>query len=78
MRNYSNLISNFEQYVWNFYNKKNGVCPIATDKIIQLSVNRYLEKTPLREIDFDSIDRKRVGVIIEKFNYLRKELKVKL
>jgi len=78
MKNYSKLINEFYQYVWDFYNKKNGVYPIATDKIIQLSVNRYLETTPLRKIEFDSIDREKVRLIIEKFNFMAKNLKLKV
>mgnify|MGYP003134612513 CR=1 FL=1 len=78
MKDYAILINEFYNYVWDFYNKKNGVYPIATDKIIQLSVNRYLETTSLRKIEFDSVDREKVRSIIEKFNFMAKNLNVKV
>ena len=73
MKDYAKLIDDFYQYVWDFYNKKNGVYPIATDIVIHFSVDRYLETTPLKKIEFDSVDRERVRDIIEKANILEKE-----
>ena len=71
MKDYSILIYEFYNLVSNFYSKKYGIFPIASEAIIQLSVNNYLEKTlettPLREIKFDSVDRDKVKDIIEKY-----------
>ena len=61
----------------NFYSKKYGIFPIASEAIIQLSVNNYLEKTPLREIKFDSVDREKVKDIIEKYIKIEKDLTTK-
>lgn len=65
MRNYSKEIEDFYEYVWEFYNIKSGIYPIATDEMIQQSVNQYLESKPLSEIEFDSFDRESVRCIIE-------------
>jgi len=65
MKNYSEEIKQFYLYVWDFYNLKNGIYPIATDEQIQESVNKYLESKPLNEIEFDSLDREAVRKIIQ-------------
>lgn len=65
MRDYSKEISDFQQYVYDFYNNRNGVYPIATaDKIYQC-VNQYIESKPLSELYFDSFDREQVRTILE-------------
>ena len=65
MRNYATEIQDFYTYVWEFYNFKTGVYPIATDERIAQAVNEYLESKPLSEIEFDSFDREQVRRIIE-------------
>ena len=81
MRDYAILINEFYNLVSNFYSKKYGIYPIASEAIIQLSVNNYLEKTlettPLREIKFDSVDREKVKDIIEKYIEIEKDLTTK-
>ena len=81
MKDYSILIYEFYNLVSNFYSKKYGIFPIASEEIIQLSVNNYLEKTlettPLREIKFDSVDRDKVKDIIEKYIEIEKDLTTK-
>ena len=81
MRDYAILINEFYNLVSNFYSKKYGIYPIASEAIIQLSVNNYLEKTlettPLREIKFDSVDRDKVKDIIEKYIEIEKDLTTK-
>ena len=81
MKDYSILIYEFYNLVSNFYSKKYGIFPIASEAIIQLSVNNYLEKTlettPLREIKFDSVDRDKVKDIIEKYIKIEKDLTTK-
>jgi len=77
MRDYAILINEFYNLVSNFYSKKYGIFPIASETIIQLSVNKYLEETPLREIKFDSVDRDKVKDIIEKYIEIEKDLTTK-
>ena len=66
MKNYSQEIQNFYDYVCEFYNHKTGVYPIATEKTIYKYVNQYLESKPLNEIYFDTIDREHVRLLINK------------
>ena len=81
MRDYAILINEFYNYVSNFYSTKHGIYPMASETIIHLSVNNYLEKTlettPLREIKFDSVDRDKVKDIIEKYIEIEKDLTTK-
>ena len=77
MKDYSILIHKFYNYVSDFYSKKYGIYPIASEAVIQLSVNRYLETTPLRKIEFDSVDREKVKDIIEKYIQIEKDLTTK-
>tara|TARA_X000001388_G_scaffold63661_1_gene49685 strand:+ start:277 stop:510 length:234 start_codon:yes stop_codon:yes gene_type:complete len=77
MKDYSILIHKFYNYVSDFYSKKYGIYPIASEAVIQLSVNRYLETTPLRKIEFDSVDREKVKDIIEKYISIGKTLTTK-
>ena len=81
MKDYSILIYEFYNLVSNFYSKKYGIFPIASEAIIQLSVNNYLEKTlettPLREMKFDSVYRDKVKDIIEKYIEIEKDLTTK-
>ena len=77
MRDYAILINEFYNYVSNFYSTKHGIYPMASETIIHLSVNNYLEKTPLRKIKFDSVDREKVKDIIEKYIQIEKDLTTK-
>ena len=77
MKDYAILIHKFYNYVSDFYSTKYGIYPMAPEAIIQLSVNNYLEKTPLREIEFDSVDREKVKDIIEKYIKIEKDLTTK-
>jgi hypothetical protein len=65
MRNYGEQIKEFYEYVWTFYNSESGIYPIASDDVIQRSVNQYLESKLLSEIYFDSHDREMVREIIQ-------------
>jgi hypothetical protein len=65
MRNYFELIHEFYDYVWSFYNLENGIYPLASDKEIQLACNKFLESKNLDKIYFDSIDREAVRKILQ-------------
>lgn len=65
MRNYPQLIKEFEQYCQAFYNDKTGLYPIATKKYIKQCVAKYIESKPLSQIYFDSFDREEVRIIIQ-------------
>ena len=65
MKNYSEDIRQFYEYVWTFYNDVSGVYPIATTERIQQACNEYLESKPLSQIYFDSFDRESVRTIIQ-------------
>ena len=65
MRNYTELIAEFVGYVTAFYNDKDGIYPIATDKRIREAIAIYLESKPLSQIYFDSFDREAVRKIIQ-------------
>ena len=65
MRNYLKEIKDFQIYVWEFYNNKNGIYPIANNFEIQDAVMKYIEKKPLTEIEFDSYDREKVREILQ-------------
>jgi hypothetical protein len=45
---------------------RNGIYPLTTKKGIIAACNEYLESMPLSDIEFDSVDRERVRLIIEK------------
>ena len=60
-------IKNFYEYCYNFYNNKNGVYPIATKKEIIEAVNTYITQANKPwNLEFDSMDREQVRVIIGK------------
>ena len=65
MKNYPILIAEFHQYVQSFYNKIDGVYPIATVERIYQAVNEYLESKPISQIEFDSFDREEVRILIQ-------------
>ena len=65
MRNYVKEIKEFQIYVLEFYNDKNGIYPIANSIEIQNAVMKYMESKPLTEIEFDSLDRENVRAILQ-------------
>ena len=65
MRNYLKEIKDFQIYVWEFYNNKNGIYTIANNFEIQDAVMKYIESKPLTEIEFDSYDREKVREILQ-------------
>jgi len=65
MRNYLEEIKEFQEYVCEFYNDKNGIYPIANNVQIQDAVMKYIESMLLTDIHFDSLDRERVREILQ-------------
>ena len=65
MRNYVKEIKDFQIYVWEFYNEKSGIYPIANNFEIQNAVMKYIESKLLTEIEFDSFDREKVREILQ-------------
>jgi len=65
MRNYVKEIKDFQIYVWEFYNEKSGIYPIANNFEIQYAVMKYIESKLLTEIEFDSFDREKVREILQ-------------
>jgi hypothetical protein len=65
MRNFATEIKGFYNYVFEFYNKKNGIYPIANSTQIQNAVNKYLSTKPITKFDFDSFDREEVRKILD-------------
>lgn len=58
-------ISKFYKYVIDFYNNEDGIYPIATEEECIQAVDEYLLSKPLSEIEFDSIDREAVRMILQ-------------
>ena len=65
MRNYVEEIKEFQIYVWEFYNDRDGIYPIANSIQIQDAVMKYMESKLLTEIEFDSFDREEVRAILQ-------------
>ena len=60
-------IKNFYEYCNDFYNIKNGLYPIATKKEIIKAVDTYITRANKPwNLEFDSMDREQVRVIIGK------------
>jgi hypothetical protein len=66
MNKYAIKINEFQEYVLEFYNNVDGIYPIATKEFIILHINFYLESLPLSQICFDSLDRERIRLQMEK------------
>lgn len=62
-------IDDFTNYCKDFYNNKNGVYKIATEKEIEIAVDTYLFKRwtlgKFDKVEFDSVDRERVRIRIQ-------------
>jgi hypothetical protein len=55
----------FIEYCNDFYNIKSGMYPVATKKEIVAAIGEYLTEPHEFEIQFDSIDRENVRMILE-------------
>ena len=65
MKNLSEQINDFYQYVDSFYNINYGVYRLTNTKTIIAACDDYLFTMDLSEVEFDSIDRERVRDILE-------------
>lgn len=65
MKNLSEQINDFYQYVDSFYNINYGVYRLTNKKTIIAACDDYLFTMDLSEVAFDSIDRERVRDILE-------------
>ncbi len=61
-------INYFENYCNDFYNIKSGLYPIATKQEIKDAIKIFLLTNDYKKIYFDSLDRERVRLILDK-NY---------
>lgn len=59
-------IREFYKYCNSFYNKTDGVYPIASIKEIRLAVDIYIKSSKSVPLRFDSYDREQVREIIGK------------
>ena len=64
-RNFLNDLSLFVEYCNDFYNIKNGMYPIAKRSEIINAIGVYLTQPHEFEVQFDSIDRENVRMILE-------------
>jgi len=58
-------IMEFNNYVLEFYNDKDGIYPIATPQRISEAITEYISSKPLNDMYWDSFDREGVRKIIE-------------
>ena len=63
--NFLNDLSLFVEYCNDFYNIKSGMYPIAKRSEIINAIGEYLTQPHEFEIQFDSIDRENVRMILE-------------
>ena len=61
-----NQIKDFYQYCNDFYNEEYGVYKIASERDINFAVDKYIKSKKAFDIEFDSIDREQVRLIIGK------------
>ena len=59
-------INNFVKYCNEFYNIDGGIYPIATTKEIEEAIKVFLLLEDKKHIDFDTIDREKVRIILNK------------
>jgi len=57
-------IRDFVEYCYKFYNKKDGMYPIATRDEIEFAVTKYILGIKRCTIAFDTFDREKVREII--------------
>jgi len=61
-----NEIIEFKNYCYEFYNINYGIYKIATNKEIDNAIMKYFFISNYKDIDFDSIDRENVRIILNK------------
>ena len=61
-----NDIIEFKNYCYKFYNINYGVYPIATNRDIDHAIMKYFFISNYKDIEFDSIDRENVRIILNK------------
>lgn len=61
-----NDIISFKNYCYQFYNINNGIYPISTNQEIDNAIMKYFFISNYKDIDFDSIDRENVRIILNK------------
>lgn len=61
-----NDIIEFKNYCYEFYNINYGVYPIATNIEIDNAIMKYFFISNYKDIEFDSIDRENVRIILNK------------
>jgi len=61
-----NKIIEFKNYCYQFYNINNGIYPISTNIEIDNAIMKYFFISNYKDIEFDSIDRENVRIILNK------------
>jgi len=61
-----NKIIEFKNYCYQFYSINNGIYPIATNIEIDNAIMKYFFISNYKDIEFDSIDRENVRIILNK------------
>tara|TARA_R100000951_G_scaffold70362_1_gene59302 strand:+ start:170 stop:430 length:261 start_codon:yes stop_codon:yes gene_type:complete len=61
-----NDIIEFKNYCYEFYNINYGIYPIATNIEIDNAIMKYFYISNYKDIDFDSLDRENVRIILNK------------
>ena len=56
----------FENYCNKFYNIKSGIYPLATKQEIKNAIQLYFLTNDFTNIEFDSLDREKVRLILNK------------
>ncbi len=59
-------IKRFYQYCNDFYNEEYGIYPIASERDIYFAIDTYIKSVRDLPLDFDTIDRERVRLLIGK------------
>ena len=58
-------LNDFEGYVWDNYNKYDGLIPIADEKQIKTAISTFFRKFSIDTIALDLFDIERVGNILK-------------
>ena len=64
-RSFFKDLEEFNQYCNDFYNQYYGLYPIASSEQIEAAIGEYLTEPHPFDIQFDSIDRENVRMILE-------------